>query len=75
VTTPPTDVAAVRDALEAAGFTVESAELALVAKQQTQIGDDDARRLLKMVDALEDDDDVQDVVVDVDIPDAVLDEQ
>jgi YebC/PmpR family DNA-binding regulatory protein len=75
VTTPPTDVAAVRDALEAAGFTVESAELALVAKQQTQIGDDDARRLLKMVDALEDDDDVQDVVFDVDIPDAVLDEQ
>lgn len=75
VTTAPSDVAAVRDALESSGFAIESAELALVPKQQAGIGDDDARKLLKMVDALEEDDDVQDVVFDVDIPDAVLDEQ
>jgi YebC/PmpR family DNA-binding regulatory protein len=75
VTTAPTDLGAVRDALEAAGYAIESAELALLPKQRADIDDDGARKLLKMVDALEDDDDVQEVVFDVDIPDAVLAEQ
>jgi hypothetical protein len=37
--------------------------------------DEGARKVLKMVDALEEDDDVQDVVFDVEIPEAVLAEQ
>ena len=75
VTTEPSALGAVRDALEAAGFSITSAELALLPKQAAEIGDDDARKLLKLVDALEDDDDVQEVVFDVEIPEAVLAEQ
>lgn len=75
VTTDPTALAAVRDALEAAGYAIQSAELALVPKQAAEIDEEGARKLLKMVDALEDDDDVQEVVFDVEIPDAVLAEQ
>ena len=75
VTTEPAALGAVRDALEAAGFSITSAELALLPKQAAEIGEDDARKLLKLVDTLEDDDDVQEVVFDVEIPEAVLAEQ
>ena len=56
-------------ALAQAGNKVE------VFEQAAEIGEDDARKLLRLVDALEDDDDVQDVVFDVEIPEAVLAEQ
>ena len=75
VTCEPTALGAVRDALEASGYALASAELTLVPKQVADIGDDDARKVLRLVDALEDDDDVQDVVFDVEIPEAVLAEQ
>lgn len=75
VTTDPAALAVVRDALEAGGYAVASAELALLPKQAPEIDDEEARKLLRLVDALEDDDDVQDVVFDVEIPDAVLAEQ
>jgi len=75
VTTEPTGLGAVRDALEAAGYTVQSAELTLLPKQLADIDEDGARKVLKMVDSLEEDDDVQEVYFDVEIPDAVLAEQ
>ena len=75
VTTDPAALGAVRDALEAGGYAIASAELTLVPKQAPDIDDEEARKLLKLVDALEDDDDVQDVVFDAEIPDAVLAEQ
>jgi transcriptional/translational regulatory protein YebC/TACO1 len=75
VTCEPTELAVVRDALEAAGYTLASAELTLLPKQPAEIDDEGARKVLKMVDALEEDDDVQDVVFDVEIPEAVLAEQ
>ncbi len=75
VTTDPAALGAVRDALEAAGYAIASAELTLVAKQPAAVEAEEARRLLKLVDALEDDDDVQDVVFDAEIPDDVLAEQ
>ncbi len=72
VSTAPTDLAAVRDAMEQAGLTIDSAELTLVPKTTVALEADGARRLLRLIDALEDQDDVQDVYANFDIPDAVL---
>jgi YebC/PmpR family DNA-binding regulatory protein len=72
VTTAPTDLAAVRDALEANGLAVESAELRLVPRSTVGLEEDGARKLLRLIDGLEDLDDVQDVYANFDIPDAVL---
>ena len=75
VTTDPTELSVVRNALEAAGFEVMSAELTLLPKQLAEIDDEGSRKVLKMVDLLEDDDDVQEVFFDVEITEAVLAEQ
>ena len=72
VTTEPTDLAAVRDALEEAGLPISSAELTLVPKNTVALDEDAARKLLRLIDALEENDDVQDVYSNFDIPDAVL---
>ncbi|MGI8479706.1 MAG: YebC/PmpR family DNA-binding transcriptional regulator [Gaiellaceae bacterium] len=73
VSSPPEALTAVREAVEAAGFRVESAELAMVPKATVEIADEAiARKVLRLVEGLEESDDVQDVYVNVDIPDAVL---
>jgi YebC/PmpR family DNA-binding regulatory protein len=72
VTTDASELAAVRDSLEAAGFEITSAELTLVPTNTVALEVDGARRLLKLIDALEENDDVQDVYANFDIPDAVL---
>jgi YebC/PmpR family DNA-binding regulatory protein len=73
VTSPPEELSAVRQAIEAAGLTVESAELQLVPKTTVSIDDEaKARQVMRLIDALEDNDDVQDVYANFDIPDAVL---
>jgi YebC/PmpR family DNA-binding regulatory protein len=72
VTTDAADLATVRDALEAAGLPITSAELTLVPKNTVALDEDGARKLLRLIDALEEQDDVQDVHANFDIPDAVL---
>jgi YebC/PmpR family DNA-binding regulatory protein len=72
VTTAPTDLAAVRDALESGGLEIDSAELRLVPRSTVALGEEGARKLLRLIDSLEDLDDVQDVYANFDIPDAVL---
>jgi YebC/PmpR family DNA-binding regulatory protein len=72
VTTDAGELASVRDALEVAGLPIASAELTLVPKNTVALEEDAARRLLKLIDALEDNDDVLDVYAIFDIPDAVL---
>jgi transcriptional/translational regulatory protein YebC/TACO1 len=72
LTTEATDLAEVRDALETAGLTIESAELTLVPKNTVALDEDGARKLIRLIDALEDNDDIQDVYANFDIPDAVL---
>jgi YebC/PmpR family DNA-binding regulatory protein len=75
VTTQPTDLAGVRDALDAAGFAVESAEIELVPQTVVPVEDpNEARRVLKLVEALEDLDDVQEVTANFDMPEALLEE-
>jgi YebC/PmpR family DNA-binding regulatory protein len=73
ITCPPSDVYDVRDALEAAGITVESAESTMVSSTVIEVTDlDDARKVLRIVDALEDNDDVQDVYGNFDISDEIM---
>ena len=73
VTSAPEELAAVREAVEQAGFSVESAELQLVPKTTVAIDDEaKARQVMRLVDALEENDDVQDVYANFDIPEQVL---
>ncbi|HXY85561.1 MAG TPA: YebC/PmpR family DNA-binding transcriptional regulator [Gaiellaceae bacterium] len=73
VVCPPEELAALRNGLEAAGFTVESAELTMVPKTTVEVADESsAKKVLRLIDELEENDDVQDVVANFDIPESVL---
>jgi YebC/PmpR family DNA-binding regulatory protein len=73
VTSAPELLAPLRQALEVAGFAVESVELAMVPKTTVAVSDEStARRIMNLVDGLEDTEDVQDVYANFDIPEAVL---
>jgi YebC/PmpR family DNA-binding regulatory protein len=73
VTSAPESLAAVREAIEGAGFSVESAELQLVPKTTVAVEDEvKARQVMRLIEALEENDDVQDVYANFDIPEQVL---
>jgi YebC/PmpR family DNA-binding regulatory protein len=73
ITGPPETLRGVREAVEAAGFTIESAELAMLPKATVAIeSESTARQLLRLVEGLEESDDVQDVYANFDIPERVL---
>jgi len=67
-----TDVVAVRTALQAAGIDYESAETGFVPSMQVEVDEDAARKIFKLIDALEDSDDVQNVFANADISDEIL---
>jgi YebC/PmpR family DNA-binding regulatory protein len=69
---PPAALSAVREALEGAGVEIESAELAMEPKSTVEVKGHDAERLLKMLDALSEHDDVAEVHANFDIPAEVL---
>ena len=70
--TDPSELLGVRKALEAAGVSVEDAESAMIAKQTVTLDADHVRKALRLVDLLEDLDDVQRVTTNVDIPEELL---
>ena len=72
VTTAPNDVMDVKDALEAGGITVASAEITMLPKTTLQVDTRTAEAILRLMDALEDQDDVQHVYSNFDIPDEVM---
>jgi YebC/PmpR family DNA-binding regulatory protein len=73
VTTDPHDLMAVRAALEEAGLAPSSSELSMVPTTSVAVEDSGtARKILRLIDALEDHDDVQTVYANVDIPEDVL---
>ncbi len=61
LTAPTADLATVKDALEAAGFKPVIAEITMKALLETEVGGDDAARFQKMLDMIDDLDDVQEV--------------
>jgi YebC/PmpR family DNA-binding regulatory protein len=70
--TSPSDLEAVRKALEGAGVPVDSAENTMVAKQTVELDSNKARQALRLVELLEDLDDVQRVTANFDIPEDVF---
>ena len=73
VTSTPEALSAVRAAVETAGLEIESVELAMVPKATVAVDDEStARKLVRLVEGLEEADDVQDVYANFDIPEAVL---
>jgi YebC/PmpR family DNA-binding regulatory protein len=73
VSTDPSSLATVREAIEGAGFTIDSAELTMVPKTTVEVADEsEAKKILRLIDQLEDNDDVQDVYANFDIPERVL---
>lgn len=75
VLTEPSVVYDVKDALEAAGVEVQSAESTMVSSTTIEVTDvNDAKQILKIMDMLEDNDDVQDVYANFDIDDSLMQE-
>ena len=73
VISAPDELQAVREALEGAGIGYESADLTMLPKTTVPIEDESAaKKLLRLMDALEENDDVQDVYANFDIPERVL---
>jgi len=73
VTCEPGAVHDVQEALEAAGITVEVAESTMISSTTVPLETaEDAKKVLRIIDAFEDHDDVQDVYSNFDIPDKIL---
>jgi YebC/PmpR family DNA-binding regulatory protein len=72
VYTQSTDLETVRRSLEAAGVKIESAELSMIAKNTVELDVAKARQALRLVELLEDLEDVQRVTANFEIPDALL---
>jgi YebC/PmpR family DNA-binding regulatory protein len=74
VLTDPHDLTAVRKALEESGVEIVSAGLATEPKSTVEVKGHDAEQVLKLLDALDDDDDVDEVFANFDIPEDVLEQ-
>ena len=73
LTSPPTELSSLRSALEASGIAFDSADLTMLPTTSIVLETEgDARKVLKLIDALEDHDDVQNVFANFDIPDSIL---
>ena len=72
VITDPAQLSAVREALEDAGVEVQSSELAMEPKSTVEVGEGSAGTLLRLLDSLEEQDDVNEVHANFDIPEEVL---
>ncbi|AYC42672.1 YebC/PmpR family DNA-binding transcriptional regulator [Streptomyces griseorubiginosus] len=67
-----TDLVAVRTALQDAGIDYDSAEANFVPTMQVELDEEGARKIFKLIDALEDSDDVQNVFANFDVSDEVM---
>jgi YebC/PmpR family DNA-binding regulatory protein len=73
IVTPPTALHAVRTALEEAGMTIEDADLTMIPQSTVPLETaESARKVLRLIDALDELDDVQAVHANFDIPDDIL---
>ena len=71
VVSEATDLVAVRTALQAAGVDYDSAEASFVPSMQVELDEDGAGKVFRLVEALEDLDDVQNVFANFDVSDEV----
>ena len=68
----PADLGAVREALEGAGVEIESADVTMEPKSTVMVKGTEAEWLLKLVDTLEEHDDVNEVHANFDVPEEIL---
>ncbi|MBE0448154.1 MAG: YebC/PmpR family DNA-binding transcriptional regulator [Actinobacteria bacterium] len=74
ITTDPAEFSFVKNVIEKHGVSIAHSEIALIPKSPVKLDKDEAAKVLRLVDALEDNDDVQDVYSNFDIPADVLEE-
>lgn len=75
IITEPTEVAAVRTALESAGFQPESANITYLADNEVDVNDlSTAQKIIKLLDALDDDEDVGEVYSNFNIAEEIMDQ-
>jgi YebC/PmpR family DNA-binding regulatory protein len=74
VVSEATDLVAVRSALQQAGIDYESADTAFLPSVEVPLDEDQARRVFRLIEALEDSDDVQDVYANYSVPDEVMEQ-
>jgi YebC/PmpR family DNA-binding regulatory protein len=72
VVSEATDLVAVRKALQEAGIDYESADAAFLPTVEVPLDEDQAKRVFRLIEALEDSDDVQDVYANYSVPDEVI---
>jgi YebC/PmpR family DNA-binding regulatory protein len=68
----PSDMVAVRTALQQAGIDYESADAAFLPSVEIELDEDQAKRVFRLIEALEDSDDVQDVYANYSVPDDIM---
>ena len=72
VVSEPTDLVAVRTALQDAGIDYDSAESSLLPTMTVPVDEEAARKVFKLIDVLEDCDDVQNIYANLDVSDEIL---
>ncbi|MDH5679784.1 MAG: YebC/PmpR family DNA-binding transcriptional regulator [Nitrospinota bacterium] len=72
IKTSSSDLETVREAMEAKGVKIESAEVTMIPKNTTKLDEESARKMLKLMDNLDDQEDVQKVYANFDIAEEVL---
>jgi YebC/PmpR family DNA-binding regulatory protein len=74
VVSKATDLVAVRTALQQAGIDYESAEAAFLPSVEVPLDEEHARKVFRLIEAIEDSDDVQDVYANYQVPDEVMEQ-
>jgi YebC/PmpR family DNA-binding regulatory protein len=74
IITEPKDLMDIKTQLENNGFGIETAELTLLPQTTVKLDKEQAKSMIKLMDALEDDDDVSNVYANFDIPNEILEE-
>ena len=72
VVSEATDLHAVRDALQQAGIDYESAETPFLPTVEVELDEDHAKRVFRLIEAIEDSDDVQDVYANYSVSDEIM---
>lgn len=74
VLTEPSDLHAVKDAMEKAGYTIEDVSFSQIAKDTVELGVEQSKGILRLIETLEDFDDVQNVYSNADIPEEAMED-
>jgi transcriptional/translational regulatory protein YebC/TACO1 len=72
ITTPPSDFEKVKKVLDDAAIPTEVAETTMIPQTYVKLDGKDAQQMLRLMEALEDNDDVQNVYANFDIPEEIM---